>query len=221
MPILQTNSEDSRYAELHCVSNFSFLRGASHPEELVEQAQRLGYEALAITDECSLAGVVRAHVAAKQVGLHLIIGTEIKLDDGPRLVLLAQDIEAYIGRRRCEKGHYRLTRADLETFLRRALIIWLVAEELTDHVAARWLSQTFPRQVWIAVEQFYGGGDKAHTQRLQGLATTFQLPLVACGDVQMHDHKRFAIADTLTAIRLGVSLQDAASRKFLHPSTTP
>ena len=81
------------YAELHCLSNFSFLRGASHPEELVERACVLGYSALALTDECSVAGVVRAHLAAKACGLALIVGTEIRLSDGPDLVLLAGDRE--------------------------------------------------------------------------------------------------------------------------------
>jgi len=79
------------YAELHCISNFSFLRGASHPEELVARAREEGYAALAITDECSLAGVVRAHIEAKKCGLKLIIGSEFRLDDGLRLVLLATD----------------------------------------------------------------------------------------------------------------------------------
>jgi error-prone DNA polymerase len=81
------------YAELHCLSNFTFLRGASHPEELVARAHALGYEALALTDECSLAGVVRAHVAAKTCGLALLIGTEVRITDGPTLVLLATDRE--------------------------------------------------------------------------------------------------------------------------------
>lgn len=71
------------FAELHCLSNFTFLRGASHAEELVARAAKLGYAALAITDECSLAGIVRAHEAAKEHGLKLIVGTEITLDDGP------------------------------------------------------------------------------------------------------------------------------------------
>jgi error-prone DNA polymerase len=79
------------YAELHALSNFSFLRGASHPEELIAQAQRLDYRALALTDECSLAGVVRAHVAAKQHGLPLIIGTELTCLDELKLVVLATD----------------------------------------------------------------------------------------------------------------------------------
>lgn len=115
------------YAELHCVSNFSFLRGASHPEELVERAHSLGYAALAISDECSLAGVVRAHRAAKAVGLKLIVGAEFRLDGtvdghtGGRLVLLAQNRAGYgnlaalitLARRRAEKGSYRLLRGDL------------------------------------------------------------------------------------------------------------
>jgi len=83
------------YAELHCLSNFSFLRGASHPGELVERAAGLGYTALALTDECSVAGVVRAHVAAKTAGLKLIVGAEIRLDDGPKIVLLATDRTGY------------------------------------------------------------------------------------------------------------------------------
>ena len=115
------------YAELHCLSNFSFLRGASHAEELVAQAKELGYEALAITDECSLAGVVRAHSAVKKVGggLKLIIGAEFALACGLRLVILARDRAGYgrlsrlitRGRRQAEKGSYSLTRADVEEFV--------------------------------------------------------------------------------------------------------
>ncbi|HET9702053.1 MAG TPA: PHP domain-containing protein, partial [Burkholderiales bacterium] len=110
------------YAELHCVSNFSFLRGASHPEELAARAAELGYAALAITDECSLAGSVRAHVAAKERRLKLLTGAEFRLADGPRIALLATDRASYgdlcalitRGRRAAEKGSYRLTRADME-----------------------------------------------------------------------------------------------------------
>ena len=110
------------YAELHCRSNFTFLTGASHPEELVERAHALGYQSLALTDECSLAGVVRAHVEAKKHGLHLILGSQITLDCGLRLVLLATNRNGYgnlaelitLGRRRADKGHYRLYRSDFE-----------------------------------------------------------------------------------------------------------
>ncbi|MEO8936980.1 MAG: PHP domain-containing protein, partial [Burkholderiaceae bacterium] len=111
-----------RYAELHCLSNFSFLKGASHPEELVVRAVELGYAALAITDECSLAGVVRAHGEAKDSGLKLLIGSSFVLEDGLRLVLIATNLNGYgnlselitLGRMRCEKGTYRLTRADFD-----------------------------------------------------------------------------------------------------------
>jgi error-prone DNA polymerase len=77
------------YAELHALSNFTFLRGASHPEELVATAAELGYRALALTDECSMAGVVRAHSAARSNGLQLILGSELRLSEGVRLVVLA------------------------------------------------------------------------------------------------------------------------------------
>src|SRR5258706_8087972 len=110
------------YAELHCLTNFTFLRGASHPEELAERAAELGYAALAITDECSLAGVVRAHIASKEHNLKLIIGAEFKLAGGPTLVLLATDREAYgnlsqlitAARRRSKKGSYHVTWDDFE-----------------------------------------------------------------------------------------------------------
>jgi error-prone DNA polymerase len=110
------------YAELHCLSNFSFLRGASRPEELVERAAKLGYAALALTDECSVAGVVRAHVAAREHDLKLIVGAEFCLDDGLRCVLLARDRAGYgrlcrlitRGRRAAKKGEYRLCRRDFE-----------------------------------------------------------------------------------------------------------
>lgn len=109
------------YAELSCYSNFSFLRGASHPEELVRQASALGYRALALTDECSLAGVVRAHQAALETGLHLIVGTNLRLHEGPRLTLLARSLAGYRtlcrvithARRAANKGQYRLGTSDL------------------------------------------------------------------------------------------------------------
>ena len=109
------------YAELHCLSNFAFLKGASHPAELVARAHALGYRALALTDECSVSGVVRAHVAARELGLHLIIGSEFTLDNGYRFVLLAKNREGYRqltrlitrARRSASKGDYLLNEADL------------------------------------------------------------------------------------------------------------
>ncbi|MES2626699.1 MAG: error-prone DNA polymerase [Pseudomonadota bacterium] len=120
------------YAELHCISNFTFLRGASHAQELVAQASKLGYAALAITDECSLAGVVRAHVEAKNIGMKLIIGSEFRFEDGLRLVLLAENLNGYsnlselitLARRRATKGEYQLLRTDL-IGLSDCLLLWL------------------------------------------------------------------------------------------------
>ncbi|MCC7215811.1 MAG: error-prone DNA polymerase [Burkholderiales bacterium] len=120
------------YAELHCLTNFSFLRGASHPEELVERAHALGYAALAVTDECSLAGVVRAHLAAKDAGLPLVIGSEFTLADGLQLALYATDRATYgdlaqlvtRGRRNAAKGTYALTRDDVAALAPRCLALW-------------------------------------------------------------------------------------------------
>ncbi|MEX2327497.1 MAG: PHP domain-containing protein, partial [Pseudomonadales bacterium] len=122
-----------RYAELHCITNYSFLRGASHPHELVSQAAVLGYSAIAITDECSMAGVVKAYMAAGDCGIKLIIGSEFQLDDGVHLVLLATNRVSYgqicnlitVGRRRTEKGEYRLSMQDLTYGFDQCLAIWL------------------------------------------------------------------------------------------------
>jgi error-prone DNA polymerase len=121
------------YAELHCLSNFSFLRGASHPEELVERARALGYVALALTDECSVAGVVRGHLAARDTGLKFVIGSEFTLADGLKLVLYATNRETYgdlaqlitRGRRHAPKGQYTLTRDDVRALAPRCLALWL------------------------------------------------------------------------------------------------
>src|SRR6202030_1232139 len=134
------------YAELHCLTNFSFLNGASHAEELVMRAQELGYQALAITDQCSVAGVVRAHAAAKRCRFPIIIGAEFTLQCGLRFVALAPDRRAYgrlsrlitRGRRAAPKGAYRLVRADVEEILSGCLILWLPNATPADD-EGRWL----------------------------------------------------------------------------------
>ena len=154
------------YAELHCISNFSFLRGASHPEELVARAKEEGYAALAITDECSLAGVVRAHSEAKKCGLKRVVGSEFRLDDGLRLVLLATDRESYgnlaalitRGRRSAVKGSYRLSRADLGDGIAGCLALWLPGR-VPDADEARWLKPRFRDALWIAVERLLEADD--------------------------------------------------------------
>jgi error-prone DNA polymerase len=207
------------YAELHCRSNFSFLSGASHPEELVERAHALGYAALALTDVCSLAGIVRAHLAAKDVGLPLVVGSEFALDAGLRLVLLARDRESYgdlcqlvtRGRRSAGKGSYRLTRDDVAGLGARCLALWVPPDPLTaadDALGgdARFVAEAFPGRAWIAAELFAQGGDAARLARLEDLSRASGLPLVAAGDVHMHVRARRALQDTLTAIRLGTPL---------------
>ncbi len=209
------------YAELHCVSNFSFLRGASHPAELVAQAHALGYAALAVTDECSLTGIVRAHVAARELGLKLIVGSEITLEDGPKLVLLATGREGYgnlcelitAGRRRARKGTYRLSRADLDPGLPGCLAL-LAPGKRIEAAHARWLAGRFADRAWIAVELHYGPRDKARLAELQALGVACGLPLVAAGDVHMHARSRRALQDTLTAVRLGVPVSEAGHALF-------
>jgi len=198
------------YAELHCLSNFSFLRGASHPEELVARAHQLGYSALAITDECSFAGVVRAHGAAKAYGLPLIVGSEIQLAGGPQLVLLATEREGYgnlselitRGRRRGVKGRYVLETQDLDQGLPGCLAL-LVPGAVPDVAQARWLAARFPERAWIAAELLCGANDKARLAALRELGDACGLPLAAAGDVHMHLRSRRKLQDTLTAIRLG------------------
>jgi error-prone DNA polymerase len=209
------------YAELHCLSNFSFLRGASHPEELVERAHALGYAALALTDECSLAGAVRAHLAAKDAGLPLVIGSEFTLADGTKLALYATDRTTYgdlsqlitRGRRRAAKGRYALTREDVAALAPRCLALWLPALDsrardddgaLVD--AGRWIAGVFGERAWIAVELCARAGDRARLVRLGGISRSLGVPLVAAGDVHMHARARRALQDTLTAIRLSTPL---------------
>jgi error-prone DNA polymerase len=201
------------YAELHCLSNFSFLRGASCPEELVHRAARLGYAALALTDECSVAGVVRAHEAAKETGLKLLIGSEVQLQDGPKLVLLAADREGYgylselISRGRCKtkKGGYLLRWDDLESGMPGCLALFVPPQschlpEPERH--ARMIAERFAGRVWIAAELLRGPDDRARLAELRELAAASGLPLVAAGDVHMHRRSRRPLQDALTAIRL-------------------
>ncbi|MDP8983933.1 MAG: error-prone DNA polymerase [Pseudomonadota bacterium] len=212
------------YAELHALTNFSFLRGASQPEELVLQAHRLGYGALAITDECSLAGVVRAHVAAKQCGLPLIIGAEFSCVDDLKFVALATDRASYGAlsrfisgaRRSSAKGRYTLERTDLTHSLEGCLIVWLpragtVAQPERD---GHWLRERFPGRLWIGVELLTGGFDARRLELLETLGKTLDLPRVAAGDVHMHRRGRRALQDVLTAIRSNTPLSAAGYALF-------
>ncbi|MBA4284662.1 MAG: error-prone DNA polymerase [Xanthomonadaceae bacterium] len=210
------------YAELHCLSHYSFLRGASSPAQLVEAAQAQGYSALAITDECSMAGAVQAHVAARKCGFKLIVGSEFRLDDGLRVVLLAPDHAAYsqicrlitVGRRAAEKGEYFLTRADLVQ-LDRTLALWLPPiDDAQAEGEGGFIAATFGDRAWIAVELHRSGDDRARLDRLQSLGRHLRLRCMAAGDVHMHVREVRALQDTVTAIRHGLALEDCGTRLF-------
>ena len=219
------------YAELHCLSNFTFLRGASHPQELVRQAHALRYRALALTDECTFAGTVRAHVAALELGFKLIVGTELRLADGLSLLLLADDIKAYrqisalitCGRRRMEKGAYHLERSDVEALMTTGLAVWLPRMNDAAAACANWFADVFPERGWIGVGLFYSGADGALLERARDLSRSRGLPLVAVGDVHAHCRERRPLLDTVTAIRLGTTLGEAgrslfaSSERYLRP----
>lgn len=213
----------SGYAELHCLSNFSFQRGASSAQELFERAKAQGYQALAITDECTLAGIVRAWQASRMSGLPLIIGSEVRVEDGPKLVLLVENLEGYQAlcrlithaRRRSEKGQYRVLREDFDEPMPGLLALWL--PDRTDAPAhGAWLQQHFAGRLWLAVELHCGQDDARRLAELQAMAATLQIPVVASGDVHMHARGRRALQDTMTAIRLHVPVAAAGQR--LHPN---
>ena len=211
------------YAELHCLTNFSFLRGASHPGELVVRAHELGYAALAVTDECSLAGVVRAHEMAKEVGLKLIIGCELRLEEGDHLVLLVQDREGYTrlcrlitrGRRAAAKGSYRLARTDLDD-LSRCLALWIPSRDLLSAQAPDWFAEAFPGRGWLAVELLRDGLDSDRLERMEMLAKRHGLPLVAAGSVCMHHSLRRSLRDLLTAIRYRTTVEHLGQRVLMN-----
>lgn len=224
------------YAELDCVSNFSFLTGASHPEELVERAAALGYEALALSDECSLAGVVRAHQEARRHGLHLIVGSRFRLEEGLQFIALACNLDGYgnlseiitLARRRSPKGEYRLQLADLASpppelaHLQGLPDCLLIFKPDYDPESAqldeqlRKLASLFPQRLWIGVARHYGCADARHLSTLQEAGARHGIPLVAVGGVEMHRRSRQPLHDTLTAIRHGQPVTEVIER--LHPN---
>ncbi len=211
------------YAELHCLSNFSFQRGASAPRELVLRAAQLGYSAIAITDECSLAGVVKAHVAAKECGIQLIIGSELNLEEGIKLVALAPSRAAYaelsglisMARRRSPKGEYRASLRDVIFHLKRCLLIWLPEENNnTSRAYGQQLRRLCKERLWLGVHHLYRCGEQRHYPQLLKLAQDLDIPMLACGDVQMHHPKRKALHDVITAIRFNTSIDKLGRRRL-------
>jgi len=208
------------YAELRCISNFTFLRGASHAEELVERAQALGYRALALVDECSLAGVVRAHVAAKKHGLPLLVGSQFRVQcDTPfTLIVLACNLNGYGNlcefitflRRTSPKGSYRLTLGAIRAEALADCVVIAVpdrdSEQAPMDTVARWLLQHFIGRCWLGVTQLRRLDDEMLLHKLRQSSALTAVPLVAVGDVHMHVRSRKPLQDVLTATRIGQPL---------------
>ncbi|WP_312944777.1 error-prone DNA polymerase [Stutzerimonas kunmingensis] len=215
---------NAEYAELHCLSNFSFQRGASSARELFERAKRQGYDALAITDECTLAGIVRAWQASKDTGLPLIIGSEVQIEDGPKLVLLVENLTGYQAlcqlitraRRRAEKGRYQALREDLSEWpLEGLLAIWLPAHTGVD-AEGQWLRERFPERLWLGIELHRGPDDALQLRQSLAQASRLVIPAVACGDVHMHARGRRALQDCMTAIRHHLPVAEAGCHLFAN-----
>jgi error-prone DNA polymerase len=214
------------YVELHALSAFSFQRGASRPEELVERALGLGYAGLALTDECSMAGVVRAWQQARTLEATdwpLIIGAEFTLHDGPRLVLLSESQHGYAAictaitqaRRAASKGDYRLGRADFDAGTPDSCALWIPRTATSEDELA-WLHERYPGRLWIAAELHRDGHDREKLERLSRLSHRYGVPLVAAGDVHMHVRERRALQDVMTALRHQRAVAACGQRLFAN-----
>ncbi|MEC8427071.1 MAG: PHP domain-containing protein, partial [Pseudomonadota bacterium] len=228
------------FAQLQSQSHFSFLQGASSPQELVCEAHRLGYHAIAITDECSLAGIVKAHSEAQQLNMQLIVGSQFQVDDGLdscHLVLLATCRQAYSeislliskARRRSNKGEYQVNFMDLQFGTRHCLAIWLPQtaqnKEHSDYQKQQLqqLKRYFKQRLWLGVDLLRNGLDDQHYQYCYQLAQQYDVSMVACPSVVMHQRQRQPLQDTVTAIRHNCTLAELGQRRlsnsesFLRP----
>ncbi|MBP9891748.1 MAG: error-prone DNA polymerase [Planctomycetes bacterium] len=205
------------YAELACATNFSFLRGASHGAELVERAAALGLRALAITDWHTLAGMVRAHGAAKDVGLKIIVGAHIEPHDGPALNLLCADRRGYanlcrlltVGKRRAPKGECELYMADVAEFAAGLMAIALCPHDADAAMLGR-AKTVFGPRLSLAIWRHLERDDDLRLHGWNQLSQQSQVPCVAVNDVHMHERERKPLQDVLTCVRHGVSIDHAA-----------
>ena len=210
------------YAPLWCKSNYSFLEGASHPEELVEEAHRLGLTALALTDRDGVYGIVRAHGKARELGLHLIIGAQLTLDDGSLIVLLAESRAGYAhlcrlitaGRLRSPKGECAVTWDEVCRHADGLLALWggergLITGEADPTPVARKLRDAFGDRLYALVARHFRPEEKQMEQRLRERAERWGLPLVAAPEVLYHSPARRPLQDVLTCIRHGITLHAA------------
>lgn len=216
------------YAHLHTITNFTFLTGASHPPEYIYRAVELGYSALTITDECSLAGIVKAYnaiKALKELGVEfkLIVGSRFQLSNGMQLIAIAPTRQAYaelsgfitLARRRAPKGEYEAHFEDLRFRLQNCLIIWVGqanAKIANPHTLLQTLQQGFPDRLWFGVNHQLCGGEQQAFQQWYQQAQDIGVPLVACGEALMHEQKRKPLQDVLTAIRHNTTLAEVGTQ---------
>jgi error-prone DNA polymerase len=208
------------YAELQVTSNFSFLRGASHPEELVTQAAALGHAAIAITDRNTLAGVVRAHLAAREAGIRLVVGARLDFTDAPGLLCLPTSRAAYgrlsrlitLGRRRAPKGECHIGIADFLECSEGQIAIALATGSTLQNLTR--LSRTLPGRCYLAGCNLMTGGDQRKLATLADLGDAAGTPLIATNDVLYHKAARRDVQDTLTALRQHCTIGEAGFHLF-------
>jgi error-prone DNA polymerase len=216
-----------QYVELHCKSNFSFLEGASHPDELVERAAEIGYAGMALTDRESLAGVVRGSTPAKELGLKYIVGSEIHPLDAPPMVLWPTDRRAYgqlcrlisRGRMRAEKGSCELRWSDVVEFSD-GMLAGLIPRAKTRSAWSRFLRtefrEVFADRGYLMCELHRGVDDGQYVQRLRRMSLANDVPLVAGGDVHYHTADRMLMHDCVTAIRHGTTIDKVHHDRFAN-----
>jgi error-prone DNA polymerase len=209
-----------QYSELFCQSNYSFLEGASHAEELVLQADFLRYKALAVTDECSVAGIVKIHSAIKQHKLSLkqIVGSMFWLNEECQVVLLCPNRKAYAelcriitnARRRSSKGHYQLSEWDIMS-AKHCFILWLPQQKNEDAHWGQWLSQHHSGRLWIGLQRHLKQTDQQYIDYCVELSQHHHLPITACGGVLMHNANRLPLQHSLTAIKYQKPITEVGS----------
>jgi len=224
---------DVGYVELQVTTNFTFLQGAAHPEELAAQAAVLGHDAVAVTDHNTLAGVVRGHLGAKTAGIRVIVGTRLNFADGtPSLLCLPTDLAAYsrlsrlltLGKRRAEKAQCRLSATDLFSpdgvFARgTGQVLIAIAPENPEEDFSSFLNQMrdeLESETYLAASHLYRGDDTRRLARLADIAKTARIPLVATNDAHYHVPERRALADVLTCIREHCTIDSAGHRLTLN-----
>ncbi|EKF19832.1 error-prone DNA polymerase [Nitratireductor pacificus] len=210
------------FAELGVTSNFSFLRGGSHPRELVAEAARLGHAAIGIADRNTLAGVVRAHVEARERGMRLVVGTRLVLMDRFEALCFPTDREAYgrlarlltIGNRRAAKGECHLHFEDLSLLGDRQRLIAMPPYDFGAgfEEGLRRLATAFPGAVFLALTPYRRANDVRRQQRLHALSLACATPLVATNDVLYHTPARRPLQDLVTCIREHCTIDEAGFR---------